>query len=115
VFSADGQTLAFQSWGSDLVPLDYNGVADIFLVRLFSSSPIPLFVARIIPGASPAQNPTISWPIIPGKSYHLQYKKNVADSDWQDITGGISLVGNKGYFNDPAPASDRRFYRIVAN
>jgi Tol biopolymer transport system component len=115
VFSADGQTLVFQGWGSDLAPCDYNRVADIFMVRLFSSSPIPLFAARIIPGASPAQNPTISWPVIPGRSYHLQYKHNLNDPDWQDITGGISLVGNTGYFNDPTPASDQRFYRIVAN
>ena len=115
VFSAEGQTLVFQGWGSDLAPCDYNGVADIFMVRLFSSSPIPLFAARIIPGASPAQNPTISWPVIPGRNYRLQCKHNLNDPDWQDITGGISLVGNKGYFNDPTPVSDQRFYRVVAN
>ena len=114
VFSADGQTLVFQSWGSDLVPQDFNQTADIFMVRLFSSAPIPLFSAQVIPGATPGQQPTISWPVLPGKSYRLQSKSALTDGAWQDIIGGITILGSKGYFQDPAPAPDQRFYRVVA-
>ena len=68
----------------------------------------------IIPGATPGQQPTISWPVLPGKSYRLQSKSALTDGAWQDIIGGITILGSKGYFQDPAPAPDQRFYRVVA-
>ena len=114
LFSGDGQTLIFQSAASDLAPGDFNNGNDIFSFALSSSAPIPLFSARISAGATPAQGPWISWPVLPGKTYRVQFRNSVNDSGWQDLAGGISVVGNQGYLNDLAPAANQRFYRIIA-
>jgi Tol biopolymer transport system component len=57
VFSADKQTLVFQSWGSDMIAQDCNSGSDVFAFSLYAFSPIPLFSAAIVPGASPALAP----------------------------------------------------------
>jgi Tol biopolymer transport system component len=107
-FSADGGTLVFQSWASDLVPQDFNFDSDIFAYALYP------FVAQIIAATSPASSPAITWPAAPGKSYSVQYKNNLTDASWQSITGGVTIIGTQGVFSDPAPAATQRFYRIVA-
>jgi len=114
VFSGDGRTLVFESWASDLVLKDGNPGSDLFAFNLYSSSPIPLLKAAILPGALPGQGLWISWPLIRGKSYAVQYKNDAADPDWQTLSGSVTIVGNQGYFFDLAPGNDRRFYRVVA-
>jgi Tol biopolymer transport system component len=115
LFSRNGGILIFQSAASDLTSGDFNNGNDIFSFALSTSAPIPLFSAEISVGATPAQGPWISWPVLPGKTYRVQFKNDLNDSAWQNLAGGISVVGNQGYFNDFAPAADRRFYRIVAH
>jgi Tol biopolymer transport system component len=114
LFSGDGGTLIFQSAASDLTPGDFNNGTDIFTFALSTSAPIPLFSAGISAGATPAQGPWISWPVLLGKTYRVQFKDDLNDSSWQDLVGSISVVGNQGHLNDLAPAANRRFYRIVA-
>jgi hypothetical protein len=112
VFSGDGATVFFESWASDLVPFDLNGWSDIFAVSLLSSGGIPLFRTAIGPGPGPGA--WISWPVVPGKSYHVQFKNTLADPAWQDLGGSVSLVGTHAYLNDLAAPGSQRFYRVVA-
>jgi Tol biopolymer transport system component len=112
VFSGDGTTVFFESWASDLVPLDFNGWSDIFAVSLLSSGGVPLFRVAIASGPSPGI--WISWPAVPGKSYHVQFKNTLADPAWQDLGGSVSLVGAHAYLNDLAAPGNQRFYRVVA-
>jgi Tol biopolymer transport system component len=115
VFSGDGRTLMFESWASDLVSNDCNRGSDLFAFNLHASSPIPLLRAVIIPaGAGPGQGMWISWPIISGKSYYVQFKNNPSDPIWQTWGGGVMIVGTQGYFYDLATGSNQRFYRVVA-
>ena len=114
VFSGDGRTLLFESWASDLVPGDLNRGSDLFVVNLYATSPIPLFKAAIVPGAGPGQGVWISWPVIPGKSYQVQFKNSLADPTWQALGGSVTIVGTQGYLNDLAAGTSQRFYRIVA-
>jgi hypothetical protein len=104
----------FESWASDLVPGDLNRASDLFVVNLYSSSPIPLFKAAIVPGAGLGQGVWISWPVIPGRSYGVQFKNSLAEPTWQTLGGNVTIVGTQGYLNDLAPGSSQRFYRIVA-
>jgi dipeptidyl aminopeptidase/acylaminoacyl peptidase len=113
VFSGDGRTLVFQSWASDIVSGDFNHYCDLLMFDLYASSPIPLY-ARITPNATPGQLPVLTWPVIPGKSYRVQFKSALGDSQWQELSGGVSVVGNQGYFNDPTTLATQRYYRIVA-
>jgi hypothetical protein len=44
----------------------------------------------------------------------VQFKNSLSDANWQDFSGLTSLIGQQGYFNDPAPGAPQRFYRIIA-
>jgi Tol biopolymer transport system component len=114
VFSADAQTLVFQSWASDIIAQDFNYSSDVFAFSLYSSSPIPLFSASLVPGASPEQGPWIIWPVLPGKTYSVQFKNTLSDALWQPLNGSVTVVGNQAYLNDPSPGSGPRFYRVTA-
>jgi Tol biopolymer transport system component len=106
VFSGDGRTLIFQSWASDLAPSDFNASSDVFAYTFL--------YAVIVPGASPAQRPTVSFPVFAGKTFRVQYKNRLNDPNWQDLTDPITVVGNQGCFTDSSPDSSQRFYRVVA-
>lgn len=102
--SGDGRTLLFQSWASDLIPSDFNQGSDIFLLR---------FLYATLTLGSFGQGPTLSWPIRPGETYHVQFKNNLADATWQDVAGSITITGDQAQLTDTAPSSSRRFYRIA--
>jgi Tol biopolymer transport system component len=114
VFSADGQTLMFESWGADMVAQDFNQVSDVFAYSLYSSGQIPLFSAKVLCGSGPGSAPWITWPVVPGKTYHVQFKSTVQDVQWQDLNGAITIVGNQGCLNDLSAGNGPRFYRVVA-
>jgi Tol biopolymer transport system component len=112
-FSADGRSLIFQTWASDLADADFNHSSDVLAYRLYPSGSIPIYSATIHP-----RNPTdpgswISWQAAPGKSYRVQFKNRPDDPVWQELGGSMTILGNQGYCQDLAPAATRRFYRIV--
>jgi hypothetical protein len=113
VFSADGQTLMFQSWGSDMAAQDFNQGSDVFAYRLYVSGEIPLFSAAAIGGSGAGSSPWITWPVVAGKTYHVQFK-NSLEAQWQELNVEIMIVGNQGYLNDLSAGSGPRFYRVVA-
>jgi len=106
VFSGDGRTLVFQSWASDLVAQDFNHGGDVFALAFLYAS--------IVPGATPGDGPTLTWPARPGETYHVQFKNTLSDSNWQDVTGTVTIAGGQAHLTDLAPAAGQRFYRIVA-
>ena len=113
-FSADGQTLLFQSWSSDLVAHDFNQNGDVFSLKLYSSNAPPVFSCEIlfVPARDPS--PTISWPAASGKTYQVQFKNNLTDAFWQPVSGSVTINGNRGYAKDFSPSAGHRFYRVVA-
>ena len=113
-FSGDGQTLVLESCASDLVAQDFNHSSDVFAFLPSSSGSIPVFQVAVIAGTPPGPGYWFTWPILPGKSYRVQFKSSLSDANWQDFNGGITLIGRKGYFNDPVPGAPQKFYRIMA-
>lgn len=105
VFSADGRTLVFPSWASNLATNDFNQFSDVFAFAF-------LYV-NVTPGAG-GQGPTISWPYVSGHSYQVEYQNNLTDSAWQQVPGNMTINGNQASMIDPTPASGQRFYRVVA-
>jgi Tol biopolymer transport system component len=125
VFSADGRTLFFQSWASDISGNDFNSGSDVFALDLTA---LPLttgndggatnaesgFVAQLVfPAGAPGSTPAISWPLAAGKSYQVQYKTNLTDAAWLNLPGDVTFIGATGYLNDALPSPGQRFYRIV--
>ena len=114
VFSGDSTTLFFRSFASDMFPFDFNEQADIFSWKLISSDQVTALVGQILfdPGLSP--NPTITWPVLPGKTYEVQFKNDLSDPSWTPLAASITVVGERGYATDFAPEAEKRFYRIKA-
>jgi Tol biopolymer transport system component len=114
VFSADGQTLFFESWGSGIVAQDFNHGSDLYAYSLSYSGQIPLYSASIIRGTGAGSRPWITWPQALGRTYHVQFKNSLNDAQWQDLSGTISVIGSQGWLNDLTVGSGPRFYRVVA-
>lgn len=123
-FSADGSTLAFQSYASDLAGQDFNEFGSVFALSLSSSLTnsfgTNVAVAAQISGitAPPGQNPAVGNPVIiwqtaPGAAYQVQFTDNLNNPIWQDVTGNTIFLGNNGQIMDLSPATSQRFYRIV--
>jgi Tol biopolymer transport system component len=124
-FSGDGNTLAFQSFASDLSALAFNEFGAVFALDLssYSGTNSPgtnaTFYAQISglggAGQNPAGvNPVINWSAAPGSSYQVQYKDDLLDPIWQTVNGNMIFLGNSGQIIDLTPAASQRFYRIVA-
>jgi len=102
-FSADGQSLSFQSWASDLVAGDFNRTGDVFVHPIFTAAILP-------PGGGPG--PWLYWPFVPGNNYEVQFKNNPEDSVWQTLPGTYTTNGVKAWMQDASPTSGQRVYRI---
>jgi hypothetical protein len=122
-FSGAGETLVFESWASDLASGDYNEWGNLFAFQPFSSTATNSNGSFVIQGISfdsvnwqsgAAQAPTVTWLTTPGTSYQVQFKNNVNDPAWQDLSNNVSIVGGEGYALDLAPSVAQRFYRVVA-
>ena len=102
MFSGDGHTVVFGSWGNDLMADDFSPFNNVFAYAFLYS-------------AIAANNgtPTINWPASAGETYTVQYKNNLSDPVWQPLTGSVSIVGNRGYFTDSTLTSGQRFYQVL--
>ena len=103
VFSADGRTLFFQSWASDIAGNDYNDNSDIFALDLTAlpmttstggggaTNYASVFYAQLIPAGAFSSNPTLTWPLAAGKSYQVQYKTDLTDPVWLTLPGDVTF------------------------
>ena len=109
VFSGDGKILFFESSATDLVDKTFNFNPNIFAYGTYVMPPFPIAIVLDI------QGPLLSWPLVPGKAYQVQFKDNLNDALWQDLSGDSSVIGGTEYFRDTSPATVLRFYRVKAN
>jgi hypothetical protein len=54
---------------------------------------------------------TLTWSALDGKSYRLQYKDNLSDSDWSNLEPDVTAVGASASMTN-SPGSAPRFYRV---
>jgi Tol biopolymer transport system component len=126
-FSADSQTLIFESWASDLVPQDFNSGGDVFALDLYaveaaegttnlSSALQPEIIFQGPAGMAPGESLVVTWPFASGTStYSVQYKNNLTDPAWLNLSGTVTEIGNRVYITDFSPPPGQRFYRLVQN
>jgi hypothetical protein len=123
VFSGDGHTLVWDSWAGDLTAPDFSQWCNLFALQAFATNTYTNGQAFVIsavsfPGSahagSPAVGPTLSWPAVPGAAYQVQFKNNLTDAYWQNLTNTVQISGGQASLMDLVPATGQRFYRLVA-
>jgi Tol biopolymer transport system component len=75
-----------------------------------SASVFKLQVA-LIPGTNGL---IVNWPSSTSSSYRVQYKDDLQETTWQELTGVVSIVAGEGSFEVQADAV-KRFYRVRAS
>jgi len=106
-------TLAYDGTGD----FDGDGASNLFefLTGTDSTDPRSIFRATISGVLAPGQKPVIDWPLAPGRGYRVQYKDDLTDPNWRDVSGSMVLIGSHGRITDLTPSAGQRFYRIVLN
>jgi Tol biopolymer transport system component len=62
--------------------------------------------------AGPASNTmTLTWFVVPGKSYQVQYTTNLNDPVWLIAPGNVWVTGSQGYYLAPV-AQPQSFFRV---
>src|SRR5205814_244790 len=87
VFSADGGTLVFRSWASDLIAQDYNQAGDLFAVTIAKSNLIQAVVGQLVFAPPSSRNPTITWLAQPGVAYRVEFTDQLSSPFWQNLIG----------------------------
>ncbi len=104
VFSADGRTIVFPSWRSDLVSGDCNQAAD-----LFGFDFLHLSIDR-----SPMAPHRISWPVLFGLNYQAEFVDQLDGAEWQALDGDIVITNGIGAIEDSTGGAEQKFYRVIA-
>ena len=55
----------------------------------------------------------LSWSSVPGQTYRVQYKNQLDDADWLDLTGNFYAVDANSAVEDDLSSQSQRFYRVV--
>jgi len=80
-------------------------LADL-LTTLFATGPVPLNSSTLTNGDF-----ACSWAAIAGRTYRIQWKQQLSDTAWMDLTN-VTAAASSASFTEPATAT-RRFYRVV--
>lgn len=96
------------------MPQDFNQSADVFALRFATANLAPVFSGQIIFVPNAGQLPTLTWPVVVGNSYRVEYKDKLNDPVWLPVNGTVTVVGDRGYVTDLAARPTHRFYRIRA-
>ena len=106
------------------VPAAYANTTNTITVRVTQTSAPGLSDAKsfaVIVAAPPVLQPfrpangvaQLTWNTIPGQSYRLQYKADLAATNWTDLLPDITATASTASATDPVGSAPRRFYRIL--
>jgi hypothetical protein len=57
---------------------------------------------------------TIKWESAPGRSYRVQYKDDLSQTNWNDLSDGVLINGSRAACRDTRTGmSNHRFYRVM--
>ena len=81
------------------------------VLRFFGLSVAPTLAGSYDPNA---QTTLLSWNSSPGLAYRLQFKSNLMDAAWQNLTSDMVATNTASGFADPVSGVvTSRFYRVV--
>jgi hypothetical protein len=97
---------------------------NLVTIRVTDSSPIPLSDIKsfriMVLGRPRVSAATVSggsvqlaWSAIPGQRYRVQFKNNLNETVWQNLSGDILASGPAAAKTDSSASGSQRFYRII--
>jgi Tol biopolymer transport system component len=94
---------------------DQDGASDLneYLAGTDPADPTSLFRVEIFYSAPTDSCPVVTWPVVSGKTYRVQCFDDPNHPAWQEMSGNVVFIGDRGYAYDLAPGAVRRFYRIA--
>lgn len=89
----------------------YNASQGIFTTTTVIAPPPPMTIV-----AAPIENTMwLTWNSQPGSSYRVQFKTNLTQGNWIDLSGSLTATDSATSWADPTPMSNsQRFYRVVS-
>ena len=57
-------------------------------------------------------NVVITWSALSNRTYHLQYKTNLASATWGDLSPDVTATGTTASFTDHPAGARQRYYRV---
>lgn len=111
VFSWTTSVTAADSTNEITIVVSDNGTPEKTASQTFSVH----VVSRTVNVAQPDSNGNlqISWNTIAGRKYRVQFKNNLSDANWTDISPDIISDGSPAIQNVSTESGSQRFYRIV--
>jgi hypothetical protein len=80
-----------------------------FTVIVAAPTPAPTIQSIVLSG----EVSTITWIAVPGRNNRLQYKTNLEDTAWTDLSPDIAAIAATASSTDNIAGVDQRFYRVV--
>lgn len=94
---------------------DGDGVTNLqeYIAGTDPTDPASVFRVEALPES--AGTPLLlTWPVLMGRSYQVQYKSNLGDAGWVSAPGSPSLSGSHGNYA-PSGTQPSRFYRVAVS
>jgi hypothetical protein len=91
--------------------IGFRNDADFFALDNVSVTPAPLPAIQTSTLANGAIN--LGWPALPGLKYQVQYKTNLTQSSWINLSSVITATTNPLTFSNNLGSDLQRFYRVV--
>ena len=112
LLSAEGSVLAFKSYASDLIGLDYNDAGDVFWAGVDSPGWLSSFIVDL--RAISADSVTVSWRATSGEGYAIEYRDELTAGDWQSLNVAIDYEEGRARAIDVQPPGVKeRYYRVT--
>ncbi|MFM2082520.1 MAG: hypothetical protein RL380_1211 [Verrucomicrobiota bacterium] len=96
-------TAAVSSATTDPVPSNNSATAAVTVVTIPAIASVSTTNSTV----------TLAWSALPNVTYRVQYKTNLLQASWLDLTGNITTSGSSLTTNLPVTGT-QRFYRITA-
>ena len=73
----------------------------------------PRFLEVLSIHRTPPSDAELTWSAVMGRTYRTQYKTNLSDPGWTDLSPDVLATGNTASLTDTSAAGTQRFYRVA--
>jgi hypothetical protein len=80
-----------------------------FRVVVSAPKPGPFMASIVISNGTPI----VTWDAVPGRTYKLQYKDNLSDTEWIDVLPDVTATGAKAAAGTGETDALHRYYRVM--